>query len=138
MRLDRSSTAAHWTEQQYQNLFQSEAAPAKHLVLLIEEVSPQTRALGFLVASHIAPEWELENVVVAETARRTGLGKRLLAALLAHAQETASDAIFLEVRESNLPARNLYESAGFKQSGRRTAYYSNPPEDAILYRLRLR
>ncbi len=90
--------------------------------------------LGFLVAQHIAPEWELENIVVAPAARRTGLGKRLLDALLTQARETNSAAVFLEVRESNTAARTLYEKAGFEQTGRRKSYYRDPVEDAILYR----
>ena len=133
MSLGRSSTAAHWTEQQYQKLFQLGADELEHLVILVEKSSPDAGVLGFLVARHLAPEWELENIVVAETARRTGLGKRLLAALLARARETNSTTVFLEVRESNASARALYESSGFEQTGRRKAYYVDPHEDAILY-----
>lgn len=94
--------------------------------------------LGFLVARYIAPDWELENIVVDPNARRRGLGKHLLDALLAKARETNSESVFLEVRESNGSARALYESAGFHQTGRRKSYYSGPAEDAILYRLTLR
>jgi ribosomal-protein-alanine N-acetyltransferase len=53
------------------------------------------------------------------------------------AKRTNSTSVFLEVRESNTAARTLYERAGFEQSGRRESYYTNPPEDAILYRFTL-
>ncbi len=133
MNLERQSdTAAHWTERQYQQAFQGEVG--ERLVLMAEADSAP---LGFLVARHLAPEWELENIVVAANARRNGLGKSLLAALLAAAKETNSASVFLEVRESNIAAQTLYERAGFEQSGGRKAYYTNPPEDAILYRLTL-
>jgi ribosomal-protein-alanine N-acetyltransferase len=56
-----------------------------------------------------------------------------LEALLDAAHQTKSS-VFLEVRESNAPARALYENAGFKQTGRRPSYYTSPLEDAILYR----
>jgi ribosomal-protein-alanine N-acetyltransferase len=56
-------------------------------------------------------------------------------ALLSAARETNSDSVFLEVRESNVAARSLYEKAGFEQEGRRKSYYTNPMEDAVLYRL---
>ena len=133
----RSATAGHWTEEQYRHAFQREGAT--RLVLIAEEISTQaeTGALGFLVAQHLPPEWELENVVVAPTARRNGLGKRLLNELLAAAKKTDSTAVFLEVRESNVPARTLYEKAGFEQTGRRKAYYTNSSEDAVLYCLTL-
>lgn len=97
-----------------------------------------TGVVGFLVARHIAPEWELENIVIAPAARRKGLGKRLLDTLLARASETNSDAVFLEVRESNAGARAIYEKLGFQISGRRKSYYADPEEDAVLYRLGLR
>ena len=41
-------------------------------------------------------------------------------------------AIALEVRESNLGARNLYDSYGFRQEAVRKGYYHNPAEDAII------
>jgi len=133
MHLDRQSpTAAHWTEAQYRQAFQGEGPDR---LLLVAESSLDI--LGFLVACHVAPEWELENIVVAPTSRRKGLGKRLLDALLAAARETNSRAVFLEVRESNATARTLYEEAGFNLTGRRKSYYANPVEDAVLYRLTL-
>jgi [ribosomal protein S18]-alanine N-acetyltransferase len=136
MTLERSSsTAGHWTEQQYQQLLGSCSDGPQRLVL-VAEIS--YIVLGFLIAQHVAPEWELENIVVAEAGRRKGLGKRLLDAVLTRARETNSDAVFLEVRESNASARALYENAGFEESGRRKSYYSAPQEDAILYRRSLR
>jgi ribosomal-protein-alanine N-acetyltransferase len=144
MRIERqSATAGHWTEEQYLQAFQ----PGCTRLVLLAEDSPippptletSTHAIlaprGFLVAQHVAPEWELENIVVDPSARREGVGRRLLDALLAAAHETNSSGVFLEVRESNTAARTLYQSAGFEQAGRRKSYYTNPSEDAILYRL---
>ena len=106
------------------------------MLLLAESTAPG--AVGFIVAHRIAPEWELENIVVAADAQRKGVGRSLLRALIKHGVHTNSDAVFLEVRESNLPARSFYENAGFEQIGSRKSYYQNPLEDAILYRLDLR
>ncbi len=139
--LERSSaTAARWTEEQYRELFVS--GGAERLVLVAEPpaqrasegASNSTGIIGFLVALHLAPDWELENIVVSASARRQGLGKQLLHALLATARETNSKSVFLEVRESNIAARSLYEKAGFEPTGRRKSYYANPFEDAVLYR----
>jgi len=144
MSLERqSATAGHWTEEQYHHAFHREAV--RRFVLVAEDspsvvsgvgTSPAagSHILGFLVARHLAPEWELENIVVAPPARRKSIGTCLLDALLAAARETNSNAVFLEVRESNAAARTLYEKAGFQQSDRRKSYYTNPPEDAVLYR----
>jgi len=135
--------AAHWTESQYRDLFQASGSVPERLVLAAEGSLPASSGrraeaapclLGFLVARHLAPEWELENIVVAPAARRHGIGGRLLEAWLARVRETDSEAVFLEVRELNDAARSLYEKAGFQQTGRRRSYYTDPPEDAILYR----
>lgn len=134
MKLEReSATAGHWTEDQYLRAFRRDAPPRLVLIAEDEEIS----TIGFLVAQDLASEWELENIVVAPTSRRKGLGKSLLDALLQAAKKTNSIAVFLEVRESNSAARTLYEKTGFEQSGRRKSYYTNPTEDAILYRLNL-
>ena len=135
MQLERpSATAGHWTEEQYHQAFQRDGAT--RLVLVGAEDSATSPA-GFLVAQHLAPEWELETIVVASTFRRKGLGKRLLDSLLDAAKKTNSTAVFLEVRESNVPARTLYEKTGLERTGRRKSYYTNPSEDAVLYRLTL-
>jgi len=139
-----SATAAHWTEQQYRDLL-SPAATAHRLAIVAQaepEVSnpstPEKGLLGFLIARFLAPECELENIVVSSAARRRGIGKQLLHALLLAARETNSESVFLEVRESNQAARAFYEQVGFKLDGRRKSYYSNPSENAILYRLAVR
>jgi ribosomal-protein-alanine N-acetyltransferase len=137
----QSASAGHWAEKQYRQVFQPESPP--RLVLVAETEPPRASGLkadagsgilGFLVAHHVPPEWELENIVVAPAARRKGIGKRLLNGLLAAARESNSTAVFLEVRDSNTSARALYEKAGFKQTGHRPSYYTSPSEDAILYR----
>jgi ribosomal-protein-alanine N-acetyltransferase len=143
MKLEQqSATAGHWTEEQYRLAFQPEGARRLVLVAEVPRFVPEatrvgTGPLGFLVALHLPPEWELENIVVAHAVRRKGIGKRLLGALLAAAKETNSASVFLEVRESNAAARTLYEAGGFEPTGRRQSYYANPSEDAVLYRLTL-
>jgi [ribosomal protein S18]-alanine N-acetyltransferase len=138
-----SAAAAHWTEEQYRNLFEP-LPSASRLVLVAEQELPEGVAIqtascivGFLVAQHAASEWELENVVVSPSERRKGIGERLLKALLTAAHQTKSAAVFLEVRDSNRAARSLYVKAGFQPVGRRKSYYANPFEDAVLYRLDL-
>jgi [ribosomal protein S18]-alanine N-acetyltransferase len=137
----RCPLAAHWTEAQYLKLFQQQSGDPERLILVAEipstAKSPHaatTELTGLLVAAHVAAEWELENIAVSPSARRRGIGRQLLNALQAQAAQVKSAAIFLEVRESNTAARALYEKAGFMQTGRRKAYYSDTQEDAILYR----
>lgn len=131
MALERhAATAAHWSEQQHRAAL--DGAGPRRLALVIEEDST---LCGFLVARNAASEWEIENIAVAGAARRRGLGTRLLGEFLNRIRNELATAVFLEVRESNLAARALYEKWAFVESGRRSQYYQHPQEDAILYRL---
>jgi ribosomal-protein-alanine N-acetyltransferase len=77
-------------------------------------------------------EIEILQLFTAPGFRRRGIARALLRELL---DRHAGVSVFLEVRESNAPARQLYESAGFSTTGIRKSYYSNPYEDAIVLSL---
>ena len=84
---------------------------------------------GFVVTRTVAPgESEILNLAVAPDARRNGVAR----ALLKHVLGLSPGSWFLEVRESNLSAIGLYESTGFRASGRRPGYYSGSSELAIV------
>ncbi len=87
---------------------------------------------GYLVAWFIGDEGEIGNVAVDERCRGLGIGAALLDDCLAAAARAGVRDIFLEVRESNVPARRLYASRAFTQVGRRCSYYRSPVEDALV------
>jgi ribosomal-protein-alanine acetyltransferase len=129
MALERESpTAAHWSKDQYEEAFSS-AAP-RRVILVADD---QNGLRGFVAGRVLDKEWELENVVVAGTERSRGLGTDLVRGFLHLATSAGGENVFLEVRESNLAARGLYEKLGFVETGRRRVYYREPEEDAILY-----
>jgi [ribosomal protein S18]-alanine N-acetyltransferase len=130
----QASTAAHWSEQRYREIFSNSAETAGRIALAIDG---ELRIDGFLIARWVHDHWELENLVVSETARRKGLGSLLLAELIRRARGKKGRQISLEVRDSNQPARAFYEARGFQQAGRRKHYYTAPPEDAVVYQLKL-
>jgi [ribosomal protein S18]-alanine N-acetyltransferase len=135
----QASTSAHWSVQQYEAMFVTSRGPqpSERFAWVVEDESEHFEVLAFLVAHRMDAEWELENIVVAGSSRRRGVGTLLLGELTAHARATKGSEIFLEVRESNHSARALYRKAGFEETGIRKRYYSEPSEDAILYRLKL-
>jgi ribosomal-protein-alanine N-acetyltransferase len=135
----QSPAAAHWSRQQYEGLFLATGSqqPSERRAWVVEDEGTASKILAFLIAHRVDSEWELENIAVAGKARRQGIGARLLAELIEHARAAHGRGIFLEVRESNQAARALYGKAGFKETGLRKSYYSDPPEDAILCRLSL-
>jgi ribosomal-protein-alanine N-acetyltransferase len=124
----QAPSAAHWTREQYNQLVSG------GVVLVAEEAGG---LCGFVCAQAVAGEWEIENVVVAAGSLRRGIASELTRALIQRAKDQAASALLLEVRESNLAARGLYEKHGFREVGHRPAYYKDPAEDAILYTLRL-
>ena len=72
----------------------------------------------------LAPgEAQLLNLTVAASARRRGLGRRLLQRLLSDAVGVGAEQCFLEVRESNHAAIALYLREGFAPVARRAGYY---------------
>jgi [ribosomal protein S18]-alanine N-acetyltransferase len=92
------------------------------------------RVLGYVVAWFAGGQGEIANLAVDESARGKGLGGTLLDAALEEARRHGTDEVFLEVRSSNARARELYDSRGFAEVGRRRRYYRRPIEDAIILR----
>lgn len=123
-------TAAHWSREQYETACSS-VAPFR-VVLILEE---ESELKAFIAGRVLDKEWEIENVVVAKPVRRRGLGSRLLGEFIDLARSRHAEAVFLEVRESQVAARRLYEKVAFVESGRRKHYYREPDEDAIVYQL---
>jgi ribosomal-protein-alanine N-acetyltransferase len=93
--------------------------------------------VGYVIAWFVLDEGEIANLAVVPTARRRGVARALLEGIIAEARESGIARLFLEVRESNVAARALYASRGFKPIARRARYYRKPVEDAIVLRLEL-
>ena len=99
-------------------------------------VAEEERILGVAGLVMTPPEADISNVSVAEEARRRGIARELLKALLAEGRKRGLTDFTLEVRASNTAAIALYEGLGFVCEGRRKAFYSAPCEDALIYWLR--
>lgn len=113
---DASPEAANWNVTAYLRYDLRVAIVAKQIA-------------GFLVSRRVdALESEILNLAVRPEFRRHGVARELVRALVS---DTSGD-LFLEVRESNHAARNLYNSMGFQEVSRRPSYYEFPPEAAIV------
>lgn len=93
---------------------------------------------GFLVSRQTFPaadgaraEREILNLAVRHAYRRMGIAR----ALLRHEFKRRA-VYFLEVRESNVVAQELYRRMGFVEVGRRPGYYDSPVETAIVMRMK--
>jgi ribosomal protein S18 acetylase RimI-like enzyme len=95
-------------------------------------VAIDTRVLGFLVTRQTAPgEREILNLAVDPAQRGRGVARALLQVELRREKTVW----FLEVRESNKEALELYRKAGFRVAGRREFYYRNPVEAGIVMKI---
>ena len=93
---------------------------------------------GYIVARETAGELHINNVAVRAEFRRRGIGATLLNQVLDEARQRKANAAFLEVRSTNHVAQALYEKCGFRAIAKRSNYYSEPSEDAVVMSLELR
>ncbi|MDK2968236.1 MULTISPECIES: ribosomal protein S18-alanine N-acetyltransferase [Lacrimispora] len=113
-----------WSERMIENSLKS---GLDTWLLLTEE-----GAAGYCVFRIVADECELLRIAVRPEYRGRGLSKKLMDQLVFYSRQKDVKSIFLEVRESNERARNLYRSYGFTEEGIRKHYYLNPCEDAVI------
>lgn len=118
--------AAHWRGEDYARMLER----ATDWLLVAEDDSGKT--VGFLAARAAADEAEILNLAVDPASRRRGAGGRLVEEAVRLAQQGAAKRLYLEVRASNEAARAFYRAKRFAEISRRSNYYSDPREDAIL------
>ena len=87
--------------------------------------------VGYAGLWFTADEAHVTNVAVHPDARRAGVARELLVALVDEAIRRGATAWTLEVRVSSTGAQELYRRFGFAPAGVRTRYYENT-EDAIV------
>ena len=80
-------------------------------------------------------EASVTNVAVSPCFRKKGYGEALVEAAKVAAEEAGIECIFLEVRQSNVPAISLYKKLGFEELGIRKKFYEHPVEDAIIMKV---
>ena len=79
--------------------------------------------IGFIVSRLVLDEAEILSIAVTSTRRGRGLARHLLDINLRRLVGMGARSVFLEVDEGNVPALRLYRRAGFREVGRREAYY---------------
>jgi [ribosomal protein S18]-alanine N-acetyltransferase len=79
--------------------------------------------VGFILTRIVAEEAEILSIAVASSRREKGLARQLLDLNLRRIAGLGARTVFLEVDEGNVPARRLYQRAGFREVGRREGYY---------------
>ena len=124
-RLERLCFSRPWSRQSLKEELTNPAA----CFLVGEEAG---EVLGYAGMHCAAGECYVDNVAVFPEARRQGVGRKLMEALLQAAAARGGEFLSLEVRPSNLEALALYRGLGFREVGRRRRFYDDPVEDGLL------
>ena len=127
LEIERSSFSTPWRETTFEGLLLRRDTDLIGLTRV-------GRLLGYAISWTVGDQAELGNVAVLESERGQGFGKTLVDASLRLVQARGAQEVFLEVRESNTSARDLYEKCRFRVVGRRKNYYAKPLEDALVMR----
>lgn len=127
--IEAASTPDPWSRE----LFAGELDLSEEVRTWVVAVEETGGVLGFAGMMFVAEEAHVMNIAVRPDRRRLGLGERMLAELVARAHRRGIDALTLEVRVSNEPARALYRRFGFVEAGRRPRYYGDGEDALILW-----
>jgi ribosomal-protein-alanine N-acetyltransferase len=114
-----------WSKKQFQSSIES-----SHQCWVLKH---RDSIAAYIITSTAAGEAELLNITVAPAFQRRGLGTKALQAAIEHF-DSSIETLFLEVRESNIPAIMLYHRLGFNEVGKRPNYYPavQGREDAMI------
>ncbi len=123
--LDMLSFSQPWPK----NTFETELANV-NARCWVADVAGQVAAA--LVFWRVLDEAHLATIAVHPAFRRRGIARQLLQAAMSAAHEEGARIYHLEVRAGNEAAQKLYGEFGFETVGRRTKYYSDTGEDAVL------
>ena len=127
--LDRKSFSLPWPERSFR--FELTDNPASRCWV----ADLDGKVVAMIVVWLLVDEAHVANIATHPEYRRQGIGKKLLAHALRHMMQDGARSSFLEVRESNIAAQEMYRKFGYEATGRRRHYYRDNDEDAILMSL---
>ena len=127
--LDQMSFSLPWPERSFR--FELTENPASRCWVAVTD----GRIVGMIVNWLLVDEVHVATIATHPEYRRQGIARKLLAHSLRHMSGEGAISSFLEVRESNDAARDMYRKFGYVETGRRKAYYKDNNEDAILMTL---
>ncbi|HUO06195.1 MAG TPA: ribosomal protein S18-alanine N-acetyltransferase [Candidatus Binataceae bacterium] len=131
--IERLAFASPWSLDSFQRELN---LPFSRVTVAVSGGEGNLPADGFLCRWLVADECHVLNVAVHPESRRQGIGAMLLNAAIADAKGAGAELVTLEVRRSNLSARQLYRKFEFEERRLRRHYYG-PGEDAIVMELRI-
>jgi ribosomal-protein-alanine N-acetyltransferase len=131
--IERGSFLVPWKRE----FFASELSePYRYARVLVSQDPSAPLVGGYLFAVSLYEEFHINKIATDPRIRNRGFGRVLLEDALQRARAARANAVTLEVRISNIPAREFYGTYGFREAYRRKAYYQDG-EDAFAMVLSL-
>jgi ribosomal-protein-alanine N-acetyltransferase len=124
-RIETTAFSTPWSERTFRSLLHRPGVE-----LWVAEWGGQLAAYAILWK--VLDDGELANIAVRKDLRGRGIGSGLLSRMLELAEDSGVRSLYLEVRESNGVAREMYARRGFQEIGVRKGYYEGPREDALV------
>ncbi len=130
-KIERQSFSTAWNVQAYLTELSNPAAV--YVVAVSGTIDDgRDRVIGYGGLWVVMDEAHITTIAVIPPFRRRKIGDRLLIAMLQTAMDKGATRSTLEVRQSNTPARRLYEKYGFDFAAVRKAYYADNGENADI------
>jgi [ribosomal protein S18]-alanine N-acetyltransferase len=126
--LERVSFPVPWKRE----FFASEVGAAYRFNRVVR--APDGTLAGYVFCAFAGGEIHVNKIAVDPAWRKQGVARLLMQEVFDLSSRIAAEEIYLEVRPSNVPARNFYVSLGFREVGRRSQYYADG-EDALVMSL---
>lgn len=136
--IERASYAMSWPKKAYDYELEKNTL-AHYFVLRMSPAPPDGRPQaansviiglgGFWLMSE---DVHITTIAIDPAWRRQGLGEWMLISLLEAGQALGGKVATLEVRPSNHVALSLYHKYSFQNVGRRSRYYTDNNEDALI------
>ena len=127
--LDKLSFTLPWPERSFR--FELTDNPASRCWVFEQD----GKIAGMIVAWLLVDEAHVATIATHPDHRRQGIARKLLTYALRYMSKEGAVTSFLEVRESNTAAQEMYREFGYEAVGRRKRYYKDTDEDAILMTL---
>ena len=125
--IEQASFTNPWTREMYLAELKNEGVSFFYLAR-----DNHRHVVGFCSFWRVLDELHINNLAVLPDLRRQGAATALLDRVMAEGARLGVRRAMLEVRQSNVAARQLYEKFGFVVTGTRSKYYTNPIEDALV------
>lgn len=131
LEIERLSFISPWTRGMFEDTICSPIA--RNLVL-----EKDNKIIGYIMLYSVEDEVHIMNIAIDPVHRRKGFGIYLVNRVIEDCARDGGTEFFLEVREGNRAAQDLYRTLGFSVIGRRKGYYRETGEDAFVMHMSIK